>query len=114
MNEPWFDPNDLTWVMIGPILGTLAGLWGAACGVLIPRGKGKTALWVSYWFFLIAGIACAVTGAIAKLTDQPYHVWYSFALSGLVMLFLFVPFGFVLRYRWRQVEEAKMRSQDIV
>ena len=113
--EPWFDPS-LSF-LFGAIGGPLVGLWGATLGILggllVPKGRGKPLVFGLLWAGVVTGVAAGAVGLIALLTGQPYAIWYPFTLSGLLLTALSVPFVFVMRHRYRQVELRKMQADEL-
>ena len=113
--EPWVDPVVMTWV--GSVGGSLVGVWGAvlgtAGGYLVPRGRGKGFV----FGLLVAGAAVGAValayGVAALVAGQPYPVWYGPGLIGVILLGLSVPFVFVMRHRYREVELRRMRADEL-
>ena len=110
----WFDARATN--MLGGILGTLLGCYGALfgilCSILVPHGKGKRLLYGMVLFAGIMGIFSLVIGLTAVLYGQPYHVWYPFVLLGVITVFVF-PFPFLtIRQQYKQVELRKMQALD--
>ena len=91
MNEPWFDPA-WSWLP-GTLLGVVGGIWGTACGILMPlsRKKGrwigmKTLRSVYVGLILYSGL-CLLAGLIALVHKQPYGVWYGLLMAGVIGVF---------------------------
>ena len=113
--EPWVDPVVMTWV--GSIGGSVVGLWGAAIGVaggvLVPKGKGRPLVFGLLGIGAVVGAMCLGFGLVALAADQPYAVWYAPTLIGVLLLGLSVPFVFVMRSRYREVELRKMHAAEL-
>lgn len=113
--EPWVDPNAMIWV--GSIGGSVVGLWGAALGCaggyLVPRGKGKPFVFGMLFLGAAVGAAALAFGLAALVGGQPYAVWYGPLLIGVLLVGLSVPFVFVMRARYREVELRRMRAQEL-
>lgn len=113
--EPWVDPVTMTWV--GSIGGGVVGLWGAALGtaggVLVPKGKGRGLVFALLGIGAVVGAMCLGFGLAALAADQPYAIWYGPTLIGALLLGLSVPFVFVMRNRYRDVELRKMRAEEL-
>lgn len=113
--EPWFDGP--TAGLVGGIGGSLIGVWGGVfgslCGWLVPKGRGKGFLLGSQIVQAVLGVALLLTGVTALAMGQPYHVWYGFLLSGVLMTLLGAMFFFTLRKRYRDTELRKMRADEL-
>ena len=113
--EPWVDPAVMTWV--GSLGGSLVGLWGAAVGVaggvLVPKGKGRPFVFGMLGLGVVVGALVLAFGVAAVSAQQPYAVWYPPLLIGGLLLGLSVPFVFVMRSRYREVELRKMRAEEL-
>ena len=113
--EPWVDPVVMTWA--GSIGGCVVGLWGAALGTaggyLVPRGKGKSLVFGMLFAGAAVGVAALVFGTAALIGGQPYVIWYAPLLVGVLLLGLSVPFVFVMRHRYREVELRRMRASEL-
>ncbi len=113
--EPWIDPVVMTWV--GSAGGTVVGVWGAALGVaggvLAPKGKGRPLVFGLLGVGLVVGLLAVGFGLVALAADQPYPVWYGPTLCGAMLVGLSVPFIFVMRHQYREVELRKMRADEL-
>jgi hypothetical protein len=111
----WFD--GATAGIIGGIVGTACGIYGAAlgslAGFLIPRGRGRKFLLGMIVCTNIIGITSILIGISALLLGQPYHVWYGFVLLGGIFVFVFFPFFFVIPNAYRQAELRRMQALDM-
>jgi hypothetical protein len=111
MSAPWFDPNLFGWLP-GTVFGVLGGLWGSLGGVLAPQGRGRA--WVVGLGGLL-GLAAAVflvAAVVAMLSGQPYGVWYSLGLPGLLGCCLMPGLLPVVIARYAQAEERRMAARD--
>ena len=112
--QAWFDQQ--TAGMIGGIIGCLVGglgaLFGCTANYCVTRGKKK----LVYGFFGVSisfGVILLIVGLIALLIKQPYHVWYPFLWSGLLMTILFSCFLPMMRNRFIQNEMRQMSAKDL-
>jgi peptidoglycan/LPS O-acetylase OafA/YrhL len=112
VSEPWFDGNMWGWLP-GTAFGVLGGLWGSLTGILAHRGKGQGIVRGGYFLLLAAGTTMLVAGIYAAATGQPYGVWYSLMLPGVLTVLVIFPLGFVARSAARRAEERKMRAQEL-
>lgn len=113
--EPWFDPN-LSF-LFGAVGGPLIGLWGATLGIagglLVPKGRGKPFVFGLLWVGAVVGVATEALGLAAVVGGQPYAIWYPLTVAGGLLTVLSVPFVFIMRHRYRQVELRKMQAEEM-
>ncbi|QDU20485.1 hypothetical protein [Urbifossiella limnaea] len=113
--EPWVDPVVMTWA--GGIGGGVVGLWGAALGTagsrLVPKGKGQAFVFGLLGVGAVVGVLLLGFGLVALAADQPYPVWYGPTLAGGLLVALSVPFAFIIRGRYRDVELRKMHAAEL-
>lgn len=107
----WFD--DRSAGLLGGIGGALIGLWGALIGVLSSRGKARQFVLASANALLVIGIASLVGGVAAAATAQPYAVYYSLLLIGIIVVIVFGKMRGNLFARYEQLELKKMQSMDV-
>lgn len=110
MTGEWFDSR--TAGMLGGIGGTLLGLWGALIGIVASRGKARGFVLASANAMLVIGVACLAGGVAALVTGQPYAVYYTLLLFGIILVAVigFIRRGLVARYE--QLELQRMQSMD--
>jgi hypothetical protein len=110
MTEPWFNP-DVFGAYFGGIGGSLGGVlcgtWGAAVGSLAPRGKAKTLIVGIGWFILAVGVGALGLGLVALAAGQPFGIWYTPLLAGLVVTLVN---GILLRIVYSRYREADLRK----
>ncbi len=112
MNDPWFNSN---WVggILGSTLGVLGGTWGALGGILAPRGRGRALVLGLGWLLVAASLVLLVAGVVAIFAGQPYGVWYSLLLCGVIGTAV-VGGNLVPVYRvYRSAEQRAMEAQDL-
>lgn len=112
--EQWFDNSTAGMFggFIGSFFGIIGALIGCLSGICVRKGLKKPI----YGIFIAAiclSVVLLVTAAIAFFTKQPYHVWYSFALPGIIGTVLFPCLLPVIRKRFTQSELLKMQAKDI-
>lgn len=116
MSVPWFD--EPTAGLVGGVIGSLVGLWGAAVGtlssLLIPRCRGRGWLMGLLRGGLVAGGLLVAVGFAALMAGQPGYVGFVFGLSGVMLGGLAAAFLPVLGRRYRLAEEQRMDRQDAV
>jgi hypothetical protein len=69
----------------GLVAGLSIGLLVTALRVLAPRGIGKTPVIIALYSVTFAGGATLGIGALAKIIDQPAHVWLPLVVGGGVL-----------------------------
>ncbi len=112
MIEPWFIAQNWAWVP-GTVLGLFGGLWGAASGSLAPRGKAKGIILGSGIAALIASAVSLAAGLVALAVGQPFGVWYTLLLPGVLGLMVLCPLVPMVWFRYRQAEGRKMQADDL-
>jgi len=112
---PWWSSR--TSGMIGGLAGSAIGVWGAmfgiTAGVLVPKGKGRTAVRILMYPMLVLAIAALVVAVVALTRDQPRGVWYPLMLLGgivLLQLAWLIPF---LEFMLRKVEKQKLEAEEL-
>jgi cell shape-determining protein MreD len=112
--DPWFDSRTAGLIggIIGTALGVTGGVIGSLCGICVQKGWKK----LIYTLFIIAIAASSVlliTGIVALLCKQPYHVWYPFLLPGLLGTGLFSILLSTIGKRFTEYELRKMQAKDL-
>ena len=112
MNEPWISQEALgilimaIFVPLGPIIGTLGGLF-------VPKGKAKKLTLGVIAFGFVMSFVLLVFGMIAYLFGQPRWVWLRSGFFGLDLLLGFGIVFWVIRKRIRDAELRKLMSEDL-
>jgi peptidoglycan/LPS O-acetylase OafA/YrhL len=103
--------------VIGGLAGSALGVWGAifgiTAGIMVPKGKGRTAVRILMYPMLVLAIATLTVATIALNKDQPRSVWYPLMLLGgilLLQLAWLVPF---LELTLRKVEKKKLEAEEL-
>ncbi|QDT26275.1 hypothetical protein Enr10x_15760 [Gimesia panareensis] len=116
MDAPWFDPNTFgAWfgAIVGGGGGTLCGLWGALCGFLCPRGKGRKVILGGMFVFVVLGLILGGVGLYAFFSGQPYGIWYPFLLTGFVLAVVNGVLIPVIRKNYEQAENRRIAAESI-
>jgi hypothetical protein len=116
MAAPWFDENVFgTWfgVIAGGGGGLLAGLVGAAAGVLAPRGKARGLVLGGMAALVALGLAFLALGLVALVGGQPYGIWYGPVLVGAIFTAVFAPLIPVARRAYTLAEERRLQAEAL-
>lgn len=110
--DVWFDPVHYAWIP-GTALGLLGGLEGTLAGVMAPRGRCKTLVLGIHFGAWGCCAALLVAGIVAKVTGQPYGVWYGLGFPGLLGLILLSALTPVILWRYREAELRRSLAKDL-
>ncbi len=106
----WISSRNAT--LLGAVGGSLLGIWGALIGVLSARGKARHFVLGSTTVLLLVGIVSLVIGVAALASAQPYAVYSSFLLIGILLVGLTAVMRRTLSMRYEQLELKRMQSMD--
>jgi hypothetical protein len=110
--DPWFNPSLYGWLP-GTVFGCTVGLYGGITGWLAPRGRARGLVLGALWTFLAASTGFLAIGIFGLLSGQPYGVWYSLMLPGVIgVLVLGFNAPTVLRL-YRIAEQRSLEAQDM-
>jgi hypothetical protein len=112
--EPWFDLHTASTLggIIGSCIGIAGGIIGCMCGFCIRKGWKK----IVYAAFGLVIAICTIlllAGLTALFCRQPYHIWYSFLLPGLIGTIIFASLLPVVHKRFIQIETRQMQAKDL-
>lgn len=79
----WWSP-DVSAVM-GILGGGTVGFFGALIGVLAGAGKGEKFIFSTLRVIMYCGICALTAGTFALLLKQPYHVFFTLIMVGILM-----------------------------
>lgn len=116
MTEPWFDPNRfgaLFGAIVGGGGGTFLGLVGAAAGILLPRGRGQTAITVLLGVGAVIGACSGAFGLYALMSRQPFGIWYPPLLTALIFMPICIMQIFLVKRATAMIERRKMEARDL-
>ncbi len=109
--EPWFNAG-LVGGLMGGGIGILGGVYGTVVGLCAPRGKWRSFVFAMHWAALALGGVLLVAGVTAVITGQPYGVWYSLLLPGLLLTVLMGTMTPVIKLRYRQAEHRRLEAEE--
>lgn len=112
---PWFAQHQAGLIggIGGGVGGSVCGLLGAAAGVCIPRGIGRTYILGGMWMFVAIGIASLVAMVVAIIAGQPAHVWLTFLVPGIVFTTVCGGLLPVVRAQYGHAEQRRMDAEAI-
>jgi hypothetical protein len=106
----WWD--DRTGGLLGGVLGTALGLYGATVGILVSRGRARAFVVALTLAVSLTCVAMLAAGLTALLLGQPYAVWYVLVLSGAIGSLVVPAMLPTIRHRYEQVELRRMSVLD--
>lgn len=112
---PWFDEQTAGLVggLLGAGVGTVfGGIGGGVGGPLAAMGKARAFVLGIFYFGLAVGVGLAITGLAALVMGQPWWVWMSFLLPGVVSAGVMGGLLPVVKMRYRQAEQRKLDAQN--
>lgn len=110
---PWWDPEtaNLVGAIGGAGIGVAGGLYGAAVGLLAPRGKCKALLMTAHVSMIVLGVVALVAGIVAAISGQPYAVYYPLLLGGGLVSVLFCSLLPVIATRYRHADARRLEAE---
>lgn len=110
--EPWFSEKAAIYFgsFGGATIGVFGGILGGAAGVLAPKGKCRGFILNSMLGLGCLGIVFLITGITAYFTGQPYAIYYSFLLLGLILTSVMFAVRPAIRQRYAEAEQRKVEA----
>lgn len=93
--------------------GALAGIFGAAIGILAPRGKARRAVLGIHAGFVIVGMLALLTGLAATILRQPWHVVLPLLLTGFILTVVMGSLWPVVQMRYREAEQRRLQAREL-
>ena len=112
---PWFDEQTAGLVggLLGASVGTIfGGIGGGLGGPLAALGKARRLVIGFYHFGIVVGVILAGVGIYALVTGQPFWVWGSFMLPGVLTAGLMGGLMPVIKTRYREAEQRNLDAQE--
>lgn len=114
--DPWFDSQTAGMIgaTIGVVLGAgFGGLGGGLGGPLAAVGKAKGLVLGVFGLGLAIGVGLILTGLVALVMGQPWHVWLVFMMPGVVASAIFAGLLPMIRAQYAKAEQRKMDAAAI-
>jgi hypothetical protein len=111
LRSGWWTDQTAGW--IGGIGGVIVGLLGALIGVLAGLGKARRFVIAITTTLIGAGVVSLVVGLIALALGQPYAVYYTLLLGGIILTGVCGGNLPGLLRRYQQAELRKMAAMDV-
>jgi len=110
---PWFNNPGLVGGMLGAGVGVLGGgIYGPLVAILAPSGRARAFVYSYHAALFLAGLILLAFGMTALMKGQPYGVWYSLSLPGLLLTVLFGCLAPVVRARYRQADVRRLDAEE--
>ena len=112
--EPWFDSQTAGKIggTIGTLIGISGGIIGITYGLCIRKGR-KMFVYSMFALVITVSFVLFMMGLAALFCKQPYYVWYSLLLPGLIGTLLFSSFLPMVRKRFIEIEMRQMQAKDL-
>jgi hypothetical protein len=114
--DMWFDSQTAGMVgaTIGVVLGAgFGGIGGGLGGPLAAAGRAKGLVLGIFALGLLMGVGLALTGLVALVLGQPWHVWFVFLTPGVTCALIFGMLLPVVRAQYARAEQRKMDAAAI-
>ena len=114
--DPWFGEQTAGIVggLLGAGIGTIfGGIGGGVGGPLAAMGKARTLVMGIFVSGVAVGVGLTLTGVVALALGQPWWVWTSFLMPGVVCAAIMGGLLPVVRTRYAQAEQRKMDAAAI-
>lgn len=112
---PWFDEQTAGLVggLLGAGVGTVfGGIGGGVGGPLAALGKAKAFVLGIFIVGIACGVAMVGVALVALALGQPWWVWLSFLMPGLISAGVMGGLLPVVKTRYRQAEQRKLDAQS--
>lgn len=112
MIQPWFNPNHYAWIP-GTALGSVAVVLAGFVFWLVPQGRAKAFIvraWIGLW---VVALTLLGIGVFALLSSQPWGIWYSFLLPGVVGAFVLGGNFLIILKRYRRAEQLSISRRPV-
>lgn len=112
---PWFDQQMAGMVggLLGAGVGTIfGGIGGGVGGPLAALGKARGFVLGIFYLGVLLGIGLIGVAVVAAVTGQPWWVWTSFLLPGVIGAGVMGGLLPVIKARYRQAEQRRLDAQS--
>jgi len=97
----------------GTLLGVVGGTWGAAVGILAPRGRGRGILTACGMLLLAACVGTLAAGFALLLMGRKWFVWEMWLVPGALGCLTFAGCLRAARLRYEETEMRRISASDI-
>jgi peptidoglycan/LPS O-acetylase OafA/YrhL len=101
--EPWFSTETATYF----------GAIGAICGVMVPKGKGRSFILPMLLVLACLGVVVLGVGVVALVLGQPYAIWYPFMLLGFIPAVVFGSLDPGMKRLYAQAEQRQLEADAL-
>ncbi len=113
--DPWWTEQQAG--LIGGLLGAgigivFGGIGGGVGGPLAAKGRAKTFVLGMIAAGAATGVFLAIAGLLALAMSQPWHVWYSLLMPGVISAAVCGSLFPVFRKIYRQHEERVLAAEE--
>lgn len=115
--DPWFTQQAAG--IVGGVIGSVGGgvlagaIGGGVCGPLAAQGRARGFVMGYFSFLAVLGVALALVGVLAVASGQPWHVWYSFVLPGVLIAGLAIGLRPMLRKQYAAAEQRRIDAASL-
>jgi len=113
--DPWWTEQQAG--MIGGLLGAgigvfFGGIGGGLGGPLAAAGRAKAFVLGIFGAGIAIGAVLVITGLVALVLGQPWHVWLWLIMPGAVCAVVCGSLFPIVRMRYRQHEERVLAAEE--
>ncbi|HUZ06417.1 MAG TPA: hypothetical protein VMV89_02910 [Candidatus Paceibacterota bacterium] len=106
----WWSPQQAD--LIGGIGGSIIGCFGTLIGLLASKGNARNFVLTTMKIFIALGILLMISGFVAVVSKQPYAVWHTLLLPGVILTPVFSLTLPSIQRRYDELEIRRMTSVD--
>lgn len=114
--DPWFTEQmagAVGGVLGGVIGGGFGGIGGGVGGPLAAAGKAKGLVLGIFYTAIAVGLSLVAVALYAVFDRQPWYVWFSIGMPGLLTVIIMGGLTPVIKMRYAQHEQRKLDADAI-